>query len=467
MPSGRSRPDRRISGAQGSRSQVRAVTPISERPSTYRDPVDATQVLDPRVWLVWLAAVTFPALAGRNPFPLFGLLIVVIVVRGAWAPALVREAGWVLVLRIALFAAVLSVLFNLLAAPFGDQVLVRLPSWWPLGDVMTLNALTYGLMGALAIVVIVLAGTIAGALVDWPELLRMVPGRLLPLAVAGSIAWAFVPRTVSTIRDIRDAQRSRGLRFESARAVLPLLVPLIATSLERASTTAEALESRGFGGSSGLSRSRRRRGARAMLAGGAALGVLAATTWLNGDRTVAGPTAPGAIVLLVWGLLLSRQSSGRTRYRQRRWTGADRVILAAAAASLGLSVLVWLRHREAVAWSPYPDVVWPAGDGWLMVAILLLFAPAVAAPLVVQRGESASRDALVQSPEAPGTFTVAVVKDNAPGLMSPASRRGHHSRQRPFACWPPRVINRGRQDHEVPRLLDVVPRSDLRLAGDD
>ncbi|CAA9554292.1 MAG: hypothetical protein AVDCRST_MAG33-1154, partial [uncultured Thermomicrobiales bacterium] len=126
-----------------------AVTPV---------PIDATRHLDPRVWLGWLSAVTVPALVGRNPFPLLALLIVVLVVRSAWAPALSRDAGWTLILRFAVLVSIVSVLFNVLTAPFGDQVIATMPAWWPLGDVVTVNALLYGLLSAVAIVVILLAG---------------------------------------------------------------------------------------------------------------------------------------------------------------------------------------------------------------------------------------------------------------------------------------------------------------------
>ncbi len=420
---------RRRDRAPGSRQ------PASQQMARPLYAVDATQVLDPRVWLVWLAAVTVPALAGRNPFPLLGLLVVVLVVRSAWSPALTRDATWTLVLRLALFAAVISVAFNLVAAPYGNQVIVRLPAWWPLGDVMTFNALLYGLLGALAIVVILLAGTITGALVDWPALLRMVPGRLLPLAVAGSIAWAFVPQTVATIRDIRDAQRSRGLRFGSARTLVPILVPLIGTALERASTTAEALESRGFGGERVPRVGNRAGQISAVLA--LASSVLGVAAWLDGRPVIATVGVIVAVSSIAGAIAVSRRSSHRTRYRRRRWTGRDVAVLTAALGSLGISGMVWIRHREAIAWSPYPDITVPAGDGMLMLAILVLLTPAVIAPAVVTTDVSVSR--LVLDPPLADSESADGAPVTEPVPIGPTGRRFYRRRGRPFACWPPRV----------------------------
>src|SRR5690606_1852041 len=94
--------------------------------------VSPTVHLDPRAWLLWLAAATLPLLMGRNPFPILAVFLVVIVIRTAWAPALHNHESWGGLRRMLVIIATISVVFNVLTAPIGDQVLVNLPRWWPL-----------------------------------------------------------------------------------------------------------------------------------------------------------------------------------------------------------------------------------------------------------------------------------------------------------------------------------------------
>lgn len=381
-------------------------------------PVDATRHLDPRVWLVWMAAVIVPALAARNPFPLLALLIVVVVVRAAWAPALARGTGWSFILRFAVIASLVSVLFNVLTAPFGDQILLELPGWWPFGDVVTANALVYGLLSAVAVVVIILAGTTAGLLADWPELLRSVPARFLPLAVAGSVAWAFVPQTVATLRDIRDAQRVRGISLASTRTLVPILVPLLATSLERATTMAEALESRGFGGSADrFGTVASYRGLRSFAAPvGLTTMVVGAYLLLDGmARAGSVVIITGLVVLLV--SLSGRDAGLRSRYRRRVWRRRDTLVLSTAV--LGLTATGWslVTEADALRYSPYPDIAIPTASIPLILVLGLLLAPAVVAPLVPLRKVSARVE-----------------------LIPVMRQRWRHTstvRRIPWASWPP------------------------------
>ncbi len=429
--------------------------------------------MDPRVWLVWLAAVIVPALAGRNPFPLLALLIVVVVVRSAWAPALARDTGWSVILRFALIAAVISVAFNVLTAPFGDQVLLSLPGWWPLGDVVTANALVYGLLSAVAVIVIILAGTTAGSLADWPELLRSVPARFLPLAVAGSVAWAFVPQTIATLRDIRDAQRVRGITVASARTLVPIIVPLLATSLERATTMAEALESRGFGGSAERPRaSLRASGIRSLATPiGLTLSIAGIYLLLDGSAPAGvAATLTGALLIVV--TLAGGGRDARSRYRRRVWRRRDSAVLATSLASLLVTGLTLTLQGAALRYSPYPDISIPVVGLPLILALGLLLAPAVVAPLVpVRRATVQGRLAVAapggavdlspsqgepaRSPAPCGSRCAAAPQ--VPGEGSTPLQRGREShtttaeavRQRanrsrttgprPWAAWPPTI----------------------------
>ena len=116
-----------------------------------------------------------------------------------------------------------------------------------IGGVLTLNALIYGLLSAMAIFSIVAVSATLGATLDWSATMRLLPERMATLAVAGSVAWSYLPRTTAALVEIREAQTARGYRPRGIRDAAPLVIPLLAGGLERAMITAEALEARAFG----------------------------------------------------------------------------------------------------------------------------------------------------------------------------------------------------------------------------
>src|SRR5688572_15272799 len=112
---------------------------------------EARSWLDPRAWLIWGIAAALPPMLGRNPFVLLATLLAVVAVRTAWsvAPA---AASWRGVLRLALVFAAISVVFNVLTAHVGDLPFARLPDAVPIiGGPLTINALVYGLLSAVAV----------------------------------------------------------------------------------------------------------------------------------------------------------------------------------------------------------------------------------------------------------------------------------------------------------------------------
>ena len=66
-------------------------------------------------------------------------------------------------------------------------------------------------------------------------------------ALAVALATRLIPTLERDAFGLAEAVRGRGVRLEGARGRARLLSPLVAGSLERASTLAEAMEARGFG----------------------------------------------------------------------------------------------------------------------------------------------------------------------------------------------------------------------------
>lgn len=100
-------------------------------------------------------------------------------------------------------------------------------------------------------------------------------------ALAVALATRLVPSLERDAAGLAESVRGRGVRLQGARGYATLLSPLVAGSLERASSLAEAMEARGFGrpGTTRAPRppwSARDRSAVVL----AALLILAAVTWL-------------------------------------------------------------------------------------------------------------------------------------------------------------------------------------------
>jgi len=100
-------------------------------------------------------------------------------------------------------------------------------------------------------------------------------------ALAVALATRLVPSLERDALGLAEAVRGRGIALEGARGYATLLSPLVAGSLERASSLAEAMEARGFGSGTPTRAPRPPWGSRDRLAVAAApLVVLVGALWL-------------------------------------------------------------------------------------------------------------------------------------------------------------------------------------------
>jgi len=337
--------------------------------------------LDPRTWLIWGVTASLPALLGRNPFPLAIVLIAALGVRAAWASSSPSIASWSGLLRLLLFFAIFGVLFNVLTVRSGSHVIATIPEWVPLlhGDV-TLNALIYGLLSAFAGISLALVGATVAASLDWAVLVRLLPPGLTTIAVAGSVAFAFLPQTARAFVDIKEAQAARGHKLRSARDLVPLLAPLLTGGLERALTLAESLESRGFGAprDPGRKPSPWTGGATAI---GLAAGVSGAYLFAVSRLAEAGGAFVVAVACFVFVVKTLRPAVvARTRYRDPAWRTADSLVTAASLIAAFVVLVGGNLAPAALRYEPYPDLTAPVVNLPLLAALLLLLAPALVAP---------------------------------------------------------------------------------------
>ena len=207
--------------------------------------VDTTDTFHPFAWLAWLAAAALPALSTRNPLYLSLTLLAVAVVYAALGRRSPLAQSWGAFVRFSVMLWLLSIPFTALTSHYGTIVLFRLPAAWPIiGGPITLEAMLYGLTGGLALVTLLLIFAAFNVAVDQARLLRMTPGFIHGAGVVTGIAVAFVPQMVTSWQAIREAQQVRGHKVRGVRDVLPLVMPLLVTALERAMQLAESMEAR-------------------------------------------------------------------------------------------------------------------------------------------------------------------------------------------------------------------------------
>ncbi len=338
--------------------------------------------LDPRAWIVWGSAAALPPLLGRNPFPLIATTIAVIAVRAAWSPLMRSAIGWGALLRLALVFSVIGVAFNVLTVRAGDRVLATIPAAVPVlgGDDFTLNALIFGVLSGLALLLLVFIGTTVGGLLDWSAIVRMIPESLANVAVAGSIAFAFVPQTVLAFGEIREAQAARGHRFRGARDLAPVLAPLLAIGLERAFTLSESLESRGFGTPAPVP-GRARMWRSACLAIALTAAATATYLFVAGRLPAAGLVLTAGLAAGAPAVIAGRRTHvRRTRYRALVWRPHDTLVVATSTVAALATLIASGANGPALRFDPYPVLHAPSVDLLLLAALLLLFVPAFVAP---------------------------------------------------------------------------------------
>lgn len=334
--------------------------------------------LNSRAWLAWGVGATVPILVARNPLVVLEVLIVALAVRAVWSSR--SRQGWQWILRIAVVFTLVGVVFNALTVHAGNQVLFRIPDLVPLvGGPITLNAVAYGIVSGVAIVTLVLVGTTVAAGLVWAELMRSLPPRIAPIAVAGSVAWSFLPSAAQAFKEIRESQASRGHRVRGVRDLPPLVVPLLGGGLERAIAMSEALEARGFGHRTAEPASSSP--ARWFLVGALGSATLMAYAFAVGQMITGSIGIMMSLVLMLLATKASGPVVGRpTRYRSTGWSRADLIVAGAAIAAV--ATFLWRRSQvpEAAIFNPYPNLQWPMTDLGMLISLSLLIVPALFVP---------------------------------------------------------------------------------------
>ena len=306
-------------------------------------------------WVAWLIAAAMPAFTVRNPLYLVLTLAAAGIVYTALGRRSVAGQAWGGFARLGLLLVGVAVLFNALSVHAGDLVLFRLPERWPIvGGAITVEAVIAGVVNGLGLLAILVVFATFNAVVDHYQLLRTTPAFLFQAGVVVSIAITFVPQMVLSAQEIREAQRIRGHRFRGLRDLVPLVMPLLASSLERAIQLAETMEARGFGGA--VEPASRRAAIGAQVGILAALLALLVGLGLAAYRPSLAPwgwalTGSGLVLLA---LVFYRQGRRvrQTRYRRQPWAARDVAVVVGSMVVLAAMILTRLTSPEVLVYNP-------------------------------------------------------------------------------------------------------------------
>jgi energy-coupling factor transport system permease protein len=234
-----------------------------------------------------------------------------------------------------------------------------------------------GVISALGLLTLIALFVTFNLRIDQAQLLRLTPAFVYEAGLIVSIALAFVPQMLVSGRQIREAQLVRGHKMRRARDMLPYLMALLTTGLERSFQLAESMEARGFGNARALPRGRDLllKGLTLLGLAGVLCGVFL-RTYFESLQAV-GWTAAGLSAALLIGVFWAQgRRVLRVRYRREAWTWWDGAVLALCLASVALLALVRVQGAAAFAYSPYTGLL-PPFDALAGVALLLLTAPAL------------------------------------------------------------------------------------------
>jgi energy-coupling factor transport system permease protein len=335
-------------------------------------------------WVIWLAAAAVPAFTMRNPFYLALLLGTAWIIYTTLGRTTPIGSSWGSFVKLGVFLFALAVPFNALSIHIGQIVLFRLPESWPIiGGPVTLEAMIAGAVSGLSLLTILVVFAAFNAVVDHYQLLRATPSFLFQAGVVISIAITFVPQMVLSAQEIRQAQRIRGHRFRGLRDLLPLVIPLLANSLERSIQLAETMEARGFGAAvNPTTRSRAMLSQSGLLAAlvGVLVGLALLAFYQQGRVWGWLLIVLGVIGVLAFFGFHGRQVQ-RTRYRRQTWHARDAAVVIASIVSLAVVIAVRLTAAGTLYYNPYPpNPLLPSFHPLVGAALLLLTMPAIVAP---------------------------------------------------------------------------------------
>lgn len=326
------------------------------------------------VWILWLAACLVFLLTTRNP------VYIVVMLAGLFSLGrrLARDRSnisWVWPnLRFLLTMIMLSTLINGLFAHTGNTVLFTIPRSWPLvGGDITVESMVYGAVNGLVIGALYLLFNIINLALTTKQITRLIPRAFHPIAVVITIALTFFPSIQQRAREIKEAQMIRGNPMKKISDWIPILIPLLVTSLENAFLLSESMTARGFHKQTDLQSPR------------ALVNLILAAFLIFSGWILHMYRFPSMVFisLYVFGVSLVAitlvtigKRANVTRYHKETWTKTAKfsAILIGIYLS-GFAFLALTSRLPTLVFSPYPQLNFPATQVLGLIFSLIPFLP--------------------------------------------------------------------------------------------
>jgi energy-coupling factor transport system permease protein len=196
------------------------------------------------VGALWAAALSVAAIVLYHPLVLLALLAAVLCAgAGAGVGRLLARS-----MRTAAIVWLPIVAVNVLVSREGLTVFARLGDLGPFGQGnLTLEAVVFGAVIALKVMLLILITTLASLAIDPDEALRILRRLSFRSALTASLATRMIPVLTADAQRLAEAQRTQPHGApRGARARVALLRAVIGGSLDRAMDVAATLEVRGF-----------------------------------------------------------------------------------------------------------------------------------------------------------------------------------------------------------------------------
>jgi len=311
------------------------------------------------VWLLWLGANLTLLLSTRNPIYLF-ICIVGYLVSGFRISTQSQAKSWVKNnFRFLLAMILLSALINGLFSHMGNKIILSLPErWWLIGGDITLESLVFGAINGSVIGSLYLLFNIINMSLSVKQITRLIPRAFHPIAMTVTISLTFFPSIKQRAQEIKEAQMIRGNRMKKIKDWLPIFVPLLVSSLERAIQLSEAMTARGF-----HSQENRKNPEIAIL--GLIIALFAIFSgWIL--RVYVYPVWISVLLYLLGAILIiiifnrSGHQNKTTSFRKDIWHPID--IQVSVILSIILIILLFLIFNDlmpSLTYSPYPELSFP------------------------------------------------------------------------------------------------------------
>jgi len=336
-------------------------------------------------WLVW--AVSAAATVQLAPSPVYvalaiGVALLVVAAHGrdtalsAAFPLLLAAGAAFTLIRIVLTAATTHGVGTVWVT-LPSATLPRVLGGFTVGGTVEAPVVLGAAAEGFAVMGIIAAFAAFNAVVSHAELVETAPRAFHEPGLVVTVALAFVPSTVTAVRSVREADRARtGGRVVRRGRLLRQLVPLLESGMERAVALSESMDARGFAhhGPGAGERAAGWSGLVCLVALGGAFVAL-----VGGAEDVGLILGLAGVVALVAAVAIASRGSGRVRYRQRRISRTDALVMAIGAlAPLGL-IGVGVTGDDTLRWVADPLRL-PTVNVLACLVVLLLAAPVAVPP---------------------------------------------------------------------------------------